>query len=236
MENTEDTIKLHVNKEKPIINNNSLNEYLKFKLDKNNYTKEDLKNIHEIILDSKNIVGDYNPVYFNEIDLFPNLNSISIKNLGVSSDDMNKLKDIKKIEFINCELEDLSVLREVQTIILNNTKIEKIESLELLENIKELQLINIDFNNYDILKKLEKLEKLSIKNVPDFSFSKIDFPLNIKSLSVYSIPNLDLNVIKQYKCLEELSMDAEELQTWKNELEKLKSDGINILINDIYSF
>lgn len=236
MENIEDTIKFQINNNETIIKNNELNNYIKFKLEKEEFTKEDLKNIDEIIIDSQNIIGEYNEVYFDEIKLFPNLKKISIRNMGISAKNMDLLKNIKYIEFENCELWNLSKLKEVEQLIIINSEMDSIEEIGGLNNLKDLQLINMKLDNYDILKQIVSLEKLTIKNIDGFSLSKIDYPLHIKYLSIENLLDLKIDIISKYKNLEVLSVDRKESKQWKKELNYLKEKGINILLNDIYDF
>lgn len=56
MENIEDTIKFQINNNETIIKNKELNNYIKFKLEKEDFSKEDLKKIDEIIIDSQNVI------------------------------------------------------------------------------------------------------------------------------------------------------------------------------------
>ena len=78
------------------IKNVLLKEYIQTCLNKDNINKKDLEEIKEIILDSKDIIGEYNKVYMDEITLFNNLEEITIKNLGITNENMKLLKKIKK--------------------------------------------------------------------------------------------------------------------------------------------
>ena len=63
-----------------------------------------------------------------------------------------------------------------------------------------------------------------------------DFYLPIKYLSLEIIPELNTNIISQYKYLETLSVDRKESKQWEKELNDLKKNGMRILLNDIYYF
>ena len=235
MEKFEDTLILKNNNEE-IIKNIELRNFIEYKLGKENFTKKDLENIDEIILDSKNIAGNYNQVYLEEISLFPFLKRISFRNVGISTKDMERLQNIKEIEFVNCELEEFENLKEINCLKLINSKVENFETIEKLTELRELHLINLKFNNYDILKKYKNLTKLVIKNIEDFSLSKIDFYIPIEYLSIENIESIDLNIISKYKKLNTISVDRKELENFKEEIEKLNHDGIKIMINDQYEY
>lgn len=234
MGNFDTTIKITTeNMDKQLIENVELNKFIQFKLNKSNITKEDLAKIDEIVLDSQNIVGNYNKVYFEEIELFPNLEKITIRNLGVTSENINKLSNISKIEFRNCEIEGITLLNNVQSLTIINSEIENIEEIGNLSNITELELVNIKVEKFEFLKSLKQLKQLKIKNVKGFSLEKIDFSLPIEYLSVEKINELNLTIISQYKNLKTLSVDREESENWKNELESLKDKKIEVLLNDM---
>ena len=235
MKDFQDTISLKIGSEE-LIKNIELRNLIKYKLNKDDFTAEELESVDEIILDSKNIVGDYNTVYFEELDLFPNLERISIRNLGISNQNITKLKNIKQIEFINCELEELEGLQNVQCLKLINSEVDNIETIGKLTEITELHLINMKFENFDMLKIYKNLNKLVIKNIKDFLLSKIDFYLPINYLSIENIDCINLNVLSKYKELSTFSVDRNEAEKFENELKKLKDNGIQILLNDQYEY
>ncbi len=235
MENFDSTMEITTqNADKQLIKNLELRKFIQFKLNKSNITKEDLVNIDEIVLDSQNIIGNYNKVYFEEIEMFPNLEKITIRNLGITYENMNKLRNISKIEFINCEIDGINLLNNVQGLIIINSEVENIEEIGNLSNITELELVNLKIDNFEFLKNLKQLKQLKIKNVKDFSLERIDFYLPIEYLSVEKINKLNLIIISQYKNLKTLSVDREESENWKNELESLKDKNIKVLLNDMY--
>lgn len=215
------------------IKNVLLKEYIQTCLNKDNINKKDLEEIKEIILDSKDIIGEYNKVYMDEITLFNNLEEITIKNLGITNENMKLLKKIKKISFINCEVNGIKNLENTTELIINNTEIWDFESIQNLKKLEILKLINIEINNYDFIEKLNNLKELAIENVLGFSLEKIDMPLNIKKISFFGIDKLDLKIISKYKNLEEISVDKKDVEKIKEELNELKKQNVKILLNDL---
>lgn len=215
------------------IKNVLLKEYIQTCLNKDNINKKDLEEIKEIILDSKDIIGEYNKVYMDEITLFNNLEEITIKNLGITNENMKLLKKIKKISFINCEVNGIKNLENTTELIINNTEIWDFESIQNLKKLEILKLINIEINNYDFIEKLNNLKELAIENVLGFSLEKIDMPLNIKKISFFGIDKLDLKIISKYKNLEEISVDQKDVEKIKEELNELKKQNVKILLNDL---
>lgn len=232
----ESTVEVPIIEENQIIKNLELRKYVQFQLDKNDITLEDLDSINEIKLDSQNIVGSYNRVYFEEIALFKNLERISIKNLGLTLNDIEKISNIKEIEFINCEIDNITKLQNVEHLTLNNSEIENLEEIVQLSNITELQFINMQIDNFEFLKQFKKLEKLVIKNIKGFELPKIDFYLPVKYLSIEKIENLNLEILEKYKDLKTMSVDRIEADNWENELNELKNKNIEILLNDMYEY
>ena len=218
------------------IKNILLKTYVEASLNKTNINKEDLKSIKEIMLDSQNIVGEYNKVYIDEITLFPNLEEITIKNLGLTNENMQLLRKIKKINFSNCEVNGIKNLENVAELIINNTEIWDFDNIQFLKKIEVLKLINIDINDFSFIEQFNNLKELAIENIPGFSLEKIDMPLSIEKISFFGINKLNLKIIAKYKNLKEISVDIKDVKKIKNELHQLKEQNIKILLNDIYEY
>ena len=130
--------------EKTLIKNILLKNYIEVILNKENITKKDLEEVKEIVLNSEDILGEYNKVYIEEISLFPNLEEITIKNLGLKLEDMQLLRKVKKVSFRNCEVNGIEYLENVKELTINNTEIIDFENITKLTNIESLKLININ--------------------------------------------------------------------------------------------
>lgn len=229
----ENTIEIENVENEPILKNRELRKLIEFKLGKSKIEKEDLIEIEDIILNAKTMIGEPNIIYFEELDLFPNLKKIEIKNINIEENNIEKLKNIEEIHFENCEIETLKPLVNVKNLSICHSKVKDIEELK---NIKQLELIDIELNDFEFLKQLKQLEQLSIKNVVDFSLEKINFFLPIKYLSVGGIEHIDTDIIKKYTNLETLSVDREKESVWKYTLEKIEKSNIKILLDDIYEY
>lgn len=237
MKEFENTLEILTTKrEDELIKNLELKNFLQYKLNKENILLEDLDNINEIILDSQNIIGQYNPVYFEEIDLFKNLEKISIRNLGLIPVNIEKINNIKQVEFINSQIKDITKLNNIFSLILNNTEVDNFEEIIKLQKLEELQLINMKINDFKFLQDLKNIKKLILKNIKNFSLEKIDFELQIEYLSVENLENLNLDILSKFKNLKTISVDRMEADNWGNELKVLKDENIQILLNDIYEY
>lgn len=237
--NLEDTIILkNTDKvlKKEIFEDQELNKLLKFKLDKTDFTKEDLLQINDIILNGRKINGDINIINFNDLDLLPNLKKIEIKNINISKEHMKKLQNLEEISFRNCKIESIEDINRVTKLTINNSQIGDFEQINRFKDIVELNLINIKIENFDFLKELISLQVLKIKNVEKFSLEKINFPLPIKYLSIEGVEHIDEKLLKNFYNLEVLSIDREKEAEWAEQLEKIMQQGIKILLNDIYEY
>lgn len=236
--NIEDTITLENvdNIFEKLMKDKNLKGMLQFKLDKTNIEPKDLITIKQITLNGKTIVGENNPVYFEVIDLFPNLKKIEISNLKINEEDMKYLRKIEEISFRNCKIDKIENLKNVKKISINTCEIEDIDIIERLHNITNLELININVNSFEFLKKLENLKVLKIINVKDISKEKLRFELPIEYLSIKGIEKLDIEFINNYKNLKTLSIPREKEEEWHNVLKQIEKQNINILIDDIYNF
>ena len=115
--------------EKTLIKNILLKNYIEVILNKENITKKDLEEVKEIVLNSE------------DISLFPNLEEITIKNLGLKLEDMQLLRKVKKVSFRNCEVNGIEYLENVKELTINNTEIIDFENITKLTNIESLKLI-----------------------------------------------------------------------------------------------
>lgn len=232
----EDTIELGNVKDEHLLKNKELRKLIEFKIGKTNIEKEDLINIQDIILDGKDIIGNANIIYFEELKLFPNLKEIEIKNTNIPDEYIKYLEKIEDISLKNCELTNIEQLEKITRLSINNTKIDNIEKISNLKNITELEFINIELDNFLFLKNLEKLKTLRIKNVKNFTMEKIDFILPIEYLSIEGVEQINLENIQKYSNLKMFSIDRRKEKEWNKDLEKLREKGIKILLNDIYEY
>ncbi|MBQ2835512.1 MAG: hypothetical protein IJE68_01575 [Clostridia bacterium] len=222
---------------KNILKNKELNNLIQFQLDKTNIEEKDLLEIKDIVLNGRKINGDINIVDFNEIDLFPNLQKIELKNLEISKQNMEKLKKLDDIYLKNCNIESIEEIKNVKNISINNCIIEDFQSIDCIQDLEELEIVNMPIVNFDFLKKLKRLKVLKIKNVKGFSLDKINFVLPIEYLSVEGIEDLEEEYLtSNYPNLEILSIELAKNEEWSENLEKIKQKGIKILLNDIYEY
>lgn len=220
-----------------IIKNTELRNLIQFKLNKMDFEIKDLDEMQDIIINGKKINNDINIVDFNEIELFKNLKKIELKNLDIARQQIKKINNIDEIYFRNCKIEGLDEIKYVKKLAINSSTIENINIIEKFENIEELELVNLEVTDFNFLNMLKKLQVLKIKNIKGFLLSKIDFVLPIQYISIEGIEKLESDyLIKNYPNLEIVAVDIEKQEEWCEELEKIKQQGIKILLNGIYEF
>lgn len=232
--NFEDTNIINIrNKE---IRDKELKKYIQYKLGKDNIESEDLKKIKDIILNGETLTGYKNNIYFDEIDLFENLEQIKICNTELNKDNITKLSNLKEISIKECRIDSLQDLSKVTKLSIKSSSIKEIESIGLLSQIEELELIDLEIYDFTFLENLYKLKTLKIKNIKDFEIEKINFNLPIKYLSLEKIHTLSTEAIQKFTHLEYLSVDKEEAKNFVEQLDKIAKGGVKILLNDIYNY
>lgn len=234
--NLENTSILNIKNNNINILNLELKKYIQFKIGKENFKKEDLDTVKDIILDGKTMNGLENKIYFEELLLFPNLEQIEINNTKVNKNDIDKLKNIKRISFRNCTIENVRELTNIEALTIKSSAVEEFEDIKNLNNITELELVNIEIKDFEFLKAFNNLKILKIKNIKDFELKKINFFLPIEYLVIEVIKEISieqLNVFRNLKCI---SVDREDAKNLEADLENIEEKGIKILLNEIYNY
>lgn len=218
-----------------IIKNKELEKYVKFKLCKDEYTVEDLDTITEIVLNSKTITDKFNYVFFEEINLFKNLEDIKFFNLGITYEvtDIIKKTNVKFISFINCEINTLDGLDKIESMYINNSTIE-IESFPQLNNLKSLYLISLNIDDFDFLKNYTTLKELYFCYMTQENLKKVPELDSLTFLSIDGIDNFAFDDIIKFKNLKTLSVGKQDLESYKYEFAKVKSNNIEIVVEDSY--
>ena len=170
-----------------------LNNYYE---DKNFYTQEELDGVINITIDSDNL----NDSLLDDISRFKNINSIIFMDVLVNNRmlmNVCKLNNLKTLEFYNCIVDDIEVLKEskINTLVLNNCKFDDyiyinnidslinlyldncenidLKKLSIIKKLKELSIWNVEVHNCEYLIYLDEIEKIridgsSIKDISPF--------------------------------------------------------------------
>lgn len=119
--------------------------------EKDYYSEEELSSIKTLVMNRFNIVGEINNINFDDLLSFPNLESLTIQQCILNSEDISiisKLTKLKSITFLSCEFagdyQDLFKLDLLKDLCFENTKID----LSLLDNgiFDNLILSNVDID------------------------------------------------------------------------------------------
>lgn len=214
-----------------IIKNELLKDEIRFALNKSNIDIEDLLKIEEITLNSVTISGKQNNVYFEDINLFPNLKKIEIKNNKITCENIKYLENIEDITFSNCTINTIDTLK-AKNISFISCKINC--NLDFESKLNELSIINTNCDSFNFLKEQDSLQKLVIKNVEDFSMDKIDFKMPINYLSIEDVEEFKYDVLEKYSNLSTISVDWIGNSDINEHVNKLKEMGYNVIFNDMY--
>jgi hypothetical protein len=167
MENFENTMDIPV-VDSGIIKNQELRSLVEYKLEKSDFRADDLIEIKDIILDGLKIDGSTNIVYFQELELFPNLEQIELKNLNISEENIARLKRIPNIKFYKCEIEDFKPLNSQESISISGCQIGGMEEIAKIIPLESIELVNVKIEDFNFLRSLENLKVLKIKNIERF--------------------------------------------------------------------
>ena len=194
------------------IEDKAISNYLEFKLDKdnNNFTKEELDKITELVIDleESNI---------NNIKLLTNISDLTIRNGFISNNDFKyilNLRNLSSICFENCEIENADLIAAL--------------------DISLLELINCNLNNYNFINIMDKLCELTIIN-GNVSMERINKIKNLKYLQL-SYSYINDNIILNNRNIEELYIDNTNISDLSfiknlNKLKRLSIDNKQYLNN-----
>ncbi len=209
-------------------------ESLKYKLQKDNVTLEDLLQIEEITIDGKNIIGKDNTTNLKDVELFPNLKAIKLRNIAIDENNIKWISRVQDISFTSCEIETLKEIKDCLSLEIIGCKVKDIEEINDFANLREFTIINTISQDFNYLVNKKKLDKLVIKNIDDFQMEKIDFNLPINYLSIEGIDKIDYDVLSKYKNLETISLDYIGQSETLKDVQKLKELGYKVKYNDMY--
>lgn len=207
----------YINIEDKVISN-----YLEFKLDKdnNNFTKEELDKITELVIDleESNI---------NNIKLLTNISDLTIRNGFISNNDFKyilNLRNLSRICFENCEIEnaDLIAALDISLLELINCNLNNYNFINIMDKLCELTIINGNVS-MERINKIKNLKYLQLS----YSYINDNIILNNRNIEELYIDNTnisDLSFIKKLNKLKRLSIDNKQYLNNKDLIDSLKID------------
>ena len=218
--------------------NIELTNYLKARLNltEDVFNENDLLNIEEIHLNSKNFADEYNFVDINELKYFKNLDVLKLSNLTVNEDVvniLNSLKNLNEISFVNCVFEKGFNLNEssIEKLIINNCTINNDGFIYEMNYLKELNIIGSYLN----FKKLSKFYFLKSLNIASSTVVFVD-DINLPSLEelVLDYSNItDLKFVLKLNNLKRLSLSKNQINENSLIIGNLIKNGVQIYENNI---
>jgi len=181
---------------------NDFKKYIATLLRKNENEKiydEDIININEIVMNSKNLRGKVLDVTIEDLLNFPNLETCCIKNMRITDVDinyLNQLANLEKLQIDNCNFQ--------------------VKKEKLICNIKQLIVLNCYNFNIKIIEDLKEIEALMIKQKSQMKLKSLKKLTTLQRLYLQKIEQLDLSFLKQLFNLKFLNVEKSEL---KNEMD-----------------
>jgi len=205
-----------------IIDDENISRFVQYKLDRDNneFKKEDLDKIIELVIDLEE--SD-----INILKLFNNINNLTIRNGYISNNDFKNiisLNNLVNISFENCELEnaDLIVALDISSLELINCRIKSYNFISIIDNLEELTIINGNVS----IERINRIKKLTYLQL-SYSYINDDVEFNNKNISELYIDNtkiIDLSFIKNLNKLKRLSIDNKQYEANKELIDSLDID------------
>ena len=223
------------------IDNTDLANYIMFKLDKeeNNFSKEELEKIDEIILNPININGEYEKIDLEVIKYFSNLKKILFKNVTIDKNTITNLSSIKTLEsvyFEKCEFENANMLIDlkIKEIGFVNCEIVDYSFVYEMSNLQSLSIVNglVSISGVNKLKKLEYLQ-LSYSTMMDIEEFNLPF---LKELHIDNTNFMDTSNLENLTNLHRIGISEEQYVQGKKFYKDLINKGILVLNQNLLEF
>lgn len=223
------------------IDNTDLANYIMFKLDKedNSFSREELNQIDEIIINPININGEYEKINLEVIKLFLNLKKILFKNLAIDENTINNLFSMETLEsiyFEKCELKNENLLKDLQIkeIGFINCNIVDYSFVYEMSNLQSLAIVNgvVSISGVNKLKKLEYLQ-LSYSSMIDIE--KLNLPF-LKELHIDNTNLMDTSNLENLTNLQRIGISEEQYVEGEKFYKNLIQKGIIVLNQNLLEF
>lgn len=185
------------------LKSNELKEYLYLKLNKNRNTPlydNDINAVEYLTMNGLDFLDEPTDITLFDLVFFNNLRECSILNKEISSKELDILKNLKKLNYLqlsNCKLPE-NIDLGVEQLIIDGCSGFSFENYKQKEKIKELRIINcedIDMKGAAQLKNLTKLylQNLNLKDIDEVK--EIDHLqyLNLNGTKVEKLCSFDKN-------------------------------------------
>ena len=128
-----------------LLKSKDLIEKIEFQIGKELIEKDDLENIKTIVLNGTKINGEKSDIEIKEIVNLPNIEECFIINFKLKKEDIesiNKLKNIKAIQFENCDFSKVKtqIKAPIEILIMQTCVNFEIDKLIKKDNLKVLKI------------------------------------------------------------------------------------------------
>ena len=191
-----------------MIKNKFVRDYIEYYFsttDVDKITEENLKEIKDITIScDKEIAKDT----LEDILLFPNLEKLMIRNISITEENIEhikQLKNLKEICFSFCKMKCKKIELNVSKVKFYYCENLDLKNIENPEDIKELTIIGGKKVNIKEIKNFKNIEKLILQNLQlkDLTFIKdigktLKY-LNLNGTTVKNIENIDSKIEVEWK-------------------------------------
>jgi Leucine-rich repeat (LRR) protein len=198
--------------------------------DKEEFSKYEMSVIKEIYLDNDSDIDA------NLIDLkyFTYLEKVVIRDLFVNREMLNnicRLKNLRKVNFYNCNISDLRILVEANLceLVIDGCEFEDIVVLNSMDCLEDLYLDNNTVVDLKDLVIIRRLKKLSLSNVKVENPEQFIYMNEIESLRIDGSGVKDITPLLSMDKLKLLVIDKEQAIYNKKYINEFKDKGINVV-------
>lgn len=193
-------------------------------------TEEEAAKITDIVLDQEEIEDTMELFDIRELEFFPNLESLTLRNFDLDNYDFTtflKLVQLREITFENCDFENSIIIAslKVQSLSLKNCNIKDYNFLYVMDELKECT-VNKGILDIQKLNNLVKLEYL------DTSYSKIEGDTKewklpeCKELSIHNTNIMDLTFTLNMPRIQKISISKNQYDANKSVIALLKERNV----------
>lgn len=217
--------------------------YLMTKLDKvdGKFSEEELKRIDELYLNPISINNNYVKIDFNILRYFPNLKKLEISNSNIDDkmiENIVRLLNLEVLMFNNCHISSIKGLYQskIKSLGFNNCVVHDIENIGLMKNLNTIKLINMKLGSIIYLENLPHLIEVDLRYSSLDSISTLYHFILIERLAIDNSNIMDLDFVNKYSGLTEISISNNQYKKNKALIDDLVALNITVYEDDVICY
>lgn len=172
---------------------------------------------------------------FNYMELLklPNLENVTF--VGINTDSslfviLSKLKKLKSLSFLDCNLYEFSNLESnVEFLYFNNCVIENIQNLNILKKLESLYLDDIDQVDLNKISVIRNIKNISFMNTKVIGEDKLIFLDKVVNLCLYGTGIENIDTLVENETLRNLVIDKDIYLKNKDSVNYLINRGVSVV-------